>query len=161
TYGDRRLPPQHTFDMIYDPRHLYPQSIMPPWGAAGILTPQDIVHLVAFLDTQRGPGPPAKDAQRDPKTRARPVGFGDTRERTNTPGVPGAGSPGESWGARGPAGKACADCHAGGALQSMKGVATRYPRYVSAYRRVMSVEDFLTVHAPETTGAALPEESPA
>jgi hypothetical protein len=34
----------------------------------------------------------------------------------------------------------------------MKGVATRYPKFVKAYGRVMSVEDFLTVHGPETTG---------
>jgi sulfur-oxidizing protein SoxA len=41
----------------------------------------------------------------------------------------------------------------------MKGVATRYPKYVGPWRRVMSLEDFLAVHGPETTGRALPVES--
>jgi sulfur-oxidizing protein SoxA len=41
----------------------------------------------------------------------------------------------------------------------MRGVATRYPRFVKAYGRVMSVEDFLAVHGPETTGHALASES--
>jgi sulfur-oxidizing protein SoxA len=63
------------------------------------------------------------------------------------------------WSERGPLGKACADCHTGGPAQAMRGVATRYPKFVKAYRRVMSIEDFLTVHAPETTGRALPAES--
>jgi L-cysteine S-thiosulfotransferase len=161
TYGDRQLPPQHTFDMIYDPRHVYPQTIMPPWGASGILKPEDIVHVVAFLDTQKGPPPPEKDAERDPKTRARPVGFGDNLDATNNPAVLRAEGADDLWEAKGRSGKACADCHAGGALASMKGVATRYPRYVPAYQRVMSIEDFLTVHAPETTGLSLLEESAA
>jgi len=43
----------------------------------------------------------------------------------------------------------------------MKGVAVRYPRFVAHYRRVMSIEDFLTVHGPETTGTSLPSESEA
>jgi sulfur-oxidizing protein SoxA len=43
----------------------------------------------------------------------------------------------------------------------MRGVATSYPRFVKAYGRVMSIEDFLTVHAPETTGAPMPAESAA
>jgi len=58
----------------------------------------------------------------------------------------------------GAADRACANCH-GDAKAGMKGVAARYPRHVAQYRRVMSIEDFLTVHAPETTGAPLPEES--
>jgi hypothetical protein len=38
--------------------------------------------------------------------------------------------------------------------------ATRYPKYVAGYRRVMSTEDFLTVHSPETTGTPMLAESP-
>ncbi|HXJ85152.1 MAG TPA: sulfur oxidation c-type cytochrome SoxA [Candidatus Methylomirabilis sp.] len=159
TYGDRKLPAEYTFNLVYDPRHLFPQTVMPPWGAAGLLKPDDIVHIVAFLDTQKGPLRPEKDAERDPNTRARPVGFGDNLDPTNNPAVLRAEGADQLWSSKGPAGKACADCHAGGALEAMKGVATRYPRFVARYRRVMSIEDFLTVHAPETTGAALLEES--
>src|SRR5215468_8468572 len=77
TYGDRHLPREYTFDLIYDPRHLFPQTIMPPWGSAGLLTPDAVVHVVAFLETQMGSAPAETDPERDPKTRAHPVGFGD------------------------------------------------------------------------------------
>jgi len=157
TYGDRKLPDEYTFNLIYDPRHVFPHTLMPPWGAAGLMTPEDIVHIVAFLDTQKSP-PPEKDPERDPKTRAKPVGFGDNLDPTNNPAVLRAEGADELWSTKGPAGKACADCHAGGALRAMRGVATRYPQYVARYGRVMSLEDFLTVHSPETTGLPLPEE---
>ena len=114
---------------------------------------------MAFLATQKAPLPPEKGPERDPTTRARPVGFGDNLDPTNNPAVVRAEGADDSLVEKGPAGKACADCHAGGALSAMKGVATRYPRFVAAYGRVMSIEDFLTVHAPATTGRPLPEES--
>jgi L-cysteine S-thiosulfotransferase len=41
----------------------------------------------------------------------------------------------------------------------MKGVATRYPKYVAKYQRVISIEDFLTVHVPETTGMEMLSQS--
>ena len=41
----------------------------------------------------------------------------------------------------------------------MRGVAARYPRVVAQYGRVMSLEDFLAVHAEAATGRALPSES--
>ena len=159
TYGDRNLPDEHTFNLIYDPRHLFPHTIMPPWGSSGVLKPEDIVQIVAFLDTQKAPLPPEKDAERNPTTRAKPVGFGDNLDPTNNPAVLRAEGADALWSKKGPAGKACADCHAGGPLQAMKGVATRYPQFVAKYGRVMSIEDFLTVHAPDTTGSLLLEES--
>jgi L-cysteine S-thiosulfotransferase len=159
TYGDRQLPAEYTFNLIYDSRHIFPQTVMPPWGTAGSLKPEEIAHIVAFLDTQKGPLPPEKDPERNPRTRAKPRGFGDNLDPTNNPAVLRAESADDLWGKKGPAGKGCVDCHAGGALSAMTGVAARYPRYVAQYRRVMSIEDFLTVHAPETTGAPLPEES--
>ncbi len=160
TYGDRNLTAEYTFNIIYDPRHIFPQSLMPPWGTDGVLKPDDIVHVVAFLKTQKGPLPPEANPDRNPFTRPKPVGFGDNLDPTNNPAVLRAEGAEDLWAQKGPSGKACADCHAGGPLAAMKGVATRYPRYVAPYRRVMGVEDFLAVHAPETTGTALPAESP-
>jgi len=159
TYGDRKMPPEYTFNLIYDPRHVFPHTLMPPWGAAGVLQPEDIVQIVAFLETQKGPLPPEKDRERDPATRAKPVGYGDNLDPTNNPALLRAEGADALWSRKGPAGKACVDCHAGGPLQAMKGVATRYPQHVGTYGRVMSIEDFLTVHGPETTGAPLLAES--
>ena len=159
TYGDRNLPDEYVFNMIYDPRGVFPNTAMPPWGATGIFTPQEIVHLVAFLQGLRGPIPPEKDPDRNPFTRRKPVGFGDNLDPTNNPAVLMAESATDLWGKKGPVGKSCADCHQGGAGQSMKGVAVKYPKFVTKYRRVMSVEDFLTVHAPETTGLPMLSQS--
>lgn len=159
TVGDRRLPDSYLYQQVYDARVILPNTAMPPWGAAAVFTPEEIVHIVAFLQTLHGPPPPEQNPERNPFTRPRPVGFGDNLDPTNNPAVLLAEDAEALWSARGPAGRACADCHKGGAAQSMKGVATRYPRPVAQYRRVMSIEDFLGVHVPETTGRPLPVES--
>jgi sulfur-oxidizing protein SoxA len=159
TIADRKLPDAYLYQQIYDARIAFPNTSMPPWGATKALTAEDIVHLVAFLQTLKGPLGVESDPDRNPQTRPKPVGFGDNLDPTNNPGVLLAEGAETRWKAKGPAGKACADCHAGAAPTAMRGVATRYPRFVTAYRRVMSIEDFLTVHAPETTGAPLLAES--
>lgn len=159
TYGDRNLPDDFIFTQLYDSRNFFPNTTMPPWGPAGVFTPEEIVHLVAFLKTLKGPVPAEKDPDRNPETRAKPVGFGDNLDPTNNPAVILAEGALSLWSKKGPMGKACADCHVGGPEKSMKGVATRYPKYVKAYQRVMSIEDFLTVHAPETTGLQMLSQS--
>ena len=152
TIGDRKLPDAYLYQQIYDIRTIFPQSSMPPWGTMGLLTPEQIVHLVAYLQTLKGPLPSEKDPDRNPFTRKKPVGFGDNLDPTNNPAVLLAEGAEVLWSAKGPAGKACADCHQGGVAKAMKSVATRYPKHVKAYKRVMSIEDFLAVHSPETTG---------
>jgi sulfur-oxidizing protein SoxA len=159
TIADRKLTNEYLYQQIYDPRLVFPQTSMPPWGATGVLTPEEIVHLVTFMQTLKGPVPPEKDGDRNPATRPRPVGFGDNLDPTNNPAVLLAEDAEAQWRAKGPAGKACGDCHAGGPATAMKGVATRYPRFLAKYGRVMSIEDFLTVHGPETTGAPFASES--
>jgi sulfur-oxidizing protein SoxA len=161
TFGDRNLPNPYVYQQVYDPRVVFPHTSMPPWGTMGVFTPEEIVHLVAFLQTLKGPLPPEKDPDRNPFTRQKPVGFGDNLDPTNNPAVLRAESAEETWNARGPAGKACADCHQGGPLAALKGVATRYPKFVKPSGRIMSIEDFLTVHAAETTGRPMPAQSPA
>lgn len=159
--GDAGYTDQELYQMVYDIRAVHPESVMPPWGTVGVLNPQQIVHIVAFLNTQKGDMPKEKDTVRDPNTRPRPAGFGDNLDPTNNPGVLEAESAEKDWAKKGPKGKACADCHTGGAEKSMKGVATHYPRFVKESGRIMSVEEFLQMHGPATTGADLPSESKA
>ena len=159
--GDAGYKDDELYQLVYDIRAVHPESVMPPWGTVGVLTPQQIVHIVAFLKTQKGAMPAEKDPQRDPNTRVKPKGFGDNLDPTNNPGLLAAESAEKEWVKKGPKGKACADCHTGGAEKSMKGVATRYPRFVKEYSRIMSVEEFLQMHGPATTGADLPSESKA
>ena len=161
TIADRRLTDDYLYQQVYDPRLVFPQTSMPPWGANGVFTPQEIVHLVAFMQTLKGPLPPEKDPDRNPFTRTKPVGFGDSLDPTNNPAVLMAEGAEADWNRKGPAGKACADCHAGGPDVAMKGVALRYPKLVPRYGRVMSIEDLLTVHGPERTGTVFPMESEA
>jgi sulfur-oxidizing protein SoxA len=163
TYGDRNLPDEFVYQTIYDPRLFFPNTAMPPWGTVGILQPEDIVHIMMFLKTQKGNPPfvppPEKDPDRNPFMRKVAYYYGDNLDPTNNPAVLAAENALALWTKSGPAGKACADCHKDGAEKSMPGVATRYPKYVVPYQRVMSIEDFLTVHAPETTGMALLSQS--
>jgi sulfur-oxidizing protein SoxA len=157
--GDRKLPDAYLYQQLWDPRVTFPATVMPPWGAQGLFTPEEIVHLVAYLQTLHGPPPAETDTDRNPFTRRRPVGYGDNLDPTNNPAVVRAEEAQALWNARGPKGKACADCHAGRPKTAMRGVATRYPRVVAEHGRVMSLEDFLSVHAEMTTGRALPSES--
>jgi len=158
-YGDRNLPDDFIFAQVYDSRNFFPNTSMPPWGTTGVFKPEELVHIVAFLKTLKGPVLPEQDPARNPETRVKPVGFGDNLDPTNNPAVLRAEGAGSLWSKKGPMGKACADCHAGGPEKSMKGVATRYPKYVKAFQRVMSIEDFLAVHSPETTGLPMPAQS--
>ncbi|HEU4370685.1 MAG TPA: sulfur oxidation c-type cytochrome SoxA, partial [Methylomirabilota bacterium] len=159
TLADRKLPDAYLYQQLWDPRVVFPKTVMPAWGAQGLFTPEELIHLVAYLQTLRGPAAPEKDPNRNPFTRAKPVGFGDNLDPTNNPAVLRAESAEALWTAKGPSGKACADCHAGGVDKSMRGVATRYPRYVATYRRTMAIEEFLGAHGPETTGRPLAVES--
>jgi len=159
TIGDRKLTDAYLYQQLWDPRAVFPLTVMPPWGVQGVFTPEELVHLVAYLQSLHGPAASEKDADRNPFTRSRPVGFGDNLDPTNNPAVLRAESAAALWQARGPKGKACAECHPGGVENVMRGVATRYPRYVPAFNRVMAIEDFLSVHAPDTTGQALAVES--
>ena len=161
TIGTRGLSDAHLYMQIHDPRVLFPHTSMPPWGTDAVLTPAEIVHLVAYLQTLKEPARAEADPDRNPFTRRRPTGFGDNLDPTNNPAVLAAEDMDSVWAQRGPRGKACADCHAGGIEAAMKGVATRYPRYDPVYRRIVSLEDLLSVHAPATTGREFPMESDA
>jgi sulfur-oxidizing protein SoxA len=146
------------YQYIFDPRVFNPQSLMPPWGTAGLLTPQEIVHLVAFLKTQKGPLAPETDPARNPNTRPRPTSyFGDNLDPTNNPAVILAEDAIKTWRARGPAGKSCLDCH--GDIERMRGVATRYPKHWPQYRRILSIEEVIAWHGQDATGLALPSQS--
>jgi len=159
TVGDRQLKDEYLYMMISDARVIFPKSVMPPWGPTAIFTPPEIVDIVAYLQTLKGPRAPEKDPERDPFTRKKPVGFGDNLDPTNNPAVLLAEDAEAIWAAKGPMGKSCVECHEGGPQKSMRRVATRYPKWVKQYGRVMSIEDYLSAHGPDTTGRALPGES--
>jgi L-cysteine S-thiosulfotransferase len=174
--GSRGLSDQHLYQVIYDPRVIFgPDSPMAPFGASGMWTPEEIVHAVAYLQSLKGNpvGVPEKvtaDKQWDPNTRdvVRPE-YGDPLDVTANPGMALTESVAVPlWSKQGPKGKSCADCHGKigapddhrtlGVIDSMVGVGARYPKWIPQHRRMMSIEDFLAVHAPDTTGYPLPSQ---
>lgn len=179
TIGHRGLSDQHLYQVIYDPRVIFgADSPMAPFGASGMWTPEEIVHAVAYLQSLNGspPGVPDKvtdDPAWNPYTRqvVRPA-YGDPLDVTANPGLGLADSVAvPNWTKKGPKGQSCADCHGAigpadaqrtiGAIASMTGVGAKYPKWMPKYSRMMSVEDFLAVHAPETTGDPMPSQGEA
>lgn len=177
--GSRGVTDAFLYQVIYDPRVFYgPDTPMAPFGTSGMWTPEEIVHAVAYLQSLKGdpPGKPEQvtdDKQWDPRTRdlVRPA-YGDALDVTANPGLSMAESIAvPMWSKAGPKGQSCAGCHGAigspagprtiGTIKSMEGVAVRYPKWFGQHQRMMSVEDFLAVHAPETTGQDLPSQGDA
>lgn len=159
-YGDRNIDPAQTYKIIYDPRSVFPHTLMPPWGSSGLLSEVEIVDLVAFLNTLSVKNENWDDEQRNPDTRNTPSRyFGNNLDETRNPAVIFADVGLDIWEEPGKNGKSCASCHEGDIDQSMKGVAVGFPKFMAAYNRVVSLEDFLSAHGPETAELELPLES--
>ncbi|MBI5121033.1 MAG: sulfur oxidation c-type cytochrome SoxA [Rhodospirillales bacterium] len=151
-FGDKKFKDEFVYQMIYDMRSINKDSFMPPWGASGAFTPEEIVHLVAYVQSQKGPPVKRKDPNIDPATRYVSEGFGDNLDPTNNPAIAmSEATAAKMWKKAGPNGKTCDSCHAGGAAK-MTGVAAKWPRFVKTYNRVMAIEDFLGPHAKDTMG---------
>ena len=71
--GDRRLPDQYLFDFVWDARLFLPNPTMPPWGTSGILSPEETVHIVAFLQTLKGSRHSSRRRRRTPRGTPTPV----------------------------------------------------------------------------------------
>jgi L-cysteine S-thiosulfotransferase len=174
--GYRNLPDSYLYQLIYDARAIFGlDSPMPPFGTSGMWTEEEIVHVVAYLQSLKGdpPGTPDRvtdDRQWDPRTRdvVRPD-YGHPLDPldnpalgvTETVAVP-------LWNQVGPKGESCASCHGTleapdelrslGVIPEFARVGATYPKWFDEYRRMMSVEDFLAVHAPDTTGIEMPAQ---
>lgn len=176
TVGYRGLPDSYLYQVVYDPRVIFGMdSPMPPFGTSGMWTEEEIVHVVAYLQTLVGdpPGTPERvteDRQWDPRTRSvvRPD-YGDPLDLFANPALGATDSVAVSlWTREGPEGKSCASCHGAlepaddlrplGVIPEFADVGASYPKWFDEYRRMMSVEDLLAVHAPETTGIEMPSQ---
>jgi sulfur-oxidizing protein SoxA len=154
-FGEKKFPDELVYSMVYDMRSFNKDSYMPPWGTSGAFTPEEIVHLVAYLQSQKGPAVKRKDPNIDPATRYVSEGFGDNLDPTNNPAIAMAeAASAKVWKKAGPNGKTCESCHAGGPAK-MVGVATKWPQFSKIYGRTMSIEDFLAPHSKDTMGANL------
>lgn len=176
TIGSRGIPDDFLYQIIYDPRVIYgADAPMAPFGASGMWTPEEIMHAVAYMQTLKGdpPGVPqevTKDPDWNPFTRkvVRPA-YGDPLDPIANPGLGLAESLAvPRWNKVGPKGQSCAGCHGPitaaddkrpiGVIASMVGVGAQYPKWVRQHSRMMSVEDYLAAHGPETTGDPMPSQ---
>ena len=178
TIGDRGLPDSFLYQIVYDPRVIFgADSPMAPFGASGMWTPEEIVHVVAYLQTlkaERTMKPELTgDKQWNPFTRdVVRMDFGDPRDPTSNNALVMTESDAVPlWSKPGPKGQSCASCHGKieaadderplGVIKSMVGVGAAYPKWSARHSRMMSVEDFLAVHSPETTGHPMPTQGQA
>jgi sulfur-oxidizing protein SoxA len=153
---DAASDPKRTYQVIYDIRAVIPNSIMPPWGTTGLLSPGDVADLMAYLRGLKV-SPHPGDLRDEPASRPMPEAyFGDNLDAGNNPAVLLAEEAEGLWGQAGSTGSSCASCHGGDIDAAMKGVAVHYPKFSQHYGRVVSLEDMLSQHAFEKTGSALP-----
>jgi sulfur-oxidizing protein SoxA len=158
-YGVRRTDIAYTYQVVFDARALNPASVMPPWGAAGLLAPEDVLDLAAFLHSLKSAPVTAVQPAQHPARRDPPAYyFGDNLDPTRNPAALLAERAEALWTRRGAKQASCATCHGADLEQAMAGKATRFPRYIERYGRVVSLEDFLSAHGQETAGVDLPVE---
>jgi L-cysteine S-thiosulfotransferase len=176
TIGDRDLPDEFLYQLVYDPRVIYGMdSPMPPFGVSGIMSDEEIVHVVAYLQSLKGDPPHTPievtdDRQWNPYTRdvVRPD-YGDPLDMMDNPALGQAEDVAVPlWSQVGPKGESCASCHGEigppddmrplGVIEEMVGVGANSPKWYEEYGRMMSVEDFLAVHSLEETGIELPSQ---
>jgi L-cysteine S-thiosulfotransferase len=150
-------PDDYLYNYIYDPRHLRPDSPMPPWGAHGFYNDEEIRHIVAFLKTLKTPTK-FRNPLDDPTARPLPVEDRDALDPFINPAVDRVDAARTLANRAGPSGKSCVSCHAD--LESkFAGWATSMPKWEKRLAKMIGVEEFVYRHAKATTGADYPMQS--
>jgi len=139
------------FNYIYDARVYNPETVMPPWGAHGLFTDDEIKDMVAFLRTLKSPAK-FKTALDNPDKRPAPVEKRENLDPLENPGMWAVDKAQELWKLAGSKGASCATCHNDPASQ-FKAWAASMPKWEPRANKVLGVEEFVTRHAKATTGA--------
>ena len=150
TIGTMR-PDDYLYNYVYDARAFNPQTVMPPWGAHEVFTPDEIKDVVAFLKTLTKPKV-FDNPNDDPNKRPVPVENRDNLDPTENQGMWAVDEGAELFQAKGPEGKSCADCHAS-PEETFKTWSASMPKWEPRMNKVLGVEEFITRHAKATTGA--------
>jgi L-cysteine S-thiosulfotransferase len=141
---------QWLFNYVYDARVYNPQTSMPPWGAHGFYTQDEIRDIVAFLKTLKTPAT-FKSALDDPQKRPTPVEDRDALDPFVNPAADRI-EVGAALAARPTAGgKSCVSCHAD-PRAAFAGWATSMPKWEPRLNKVLGVEEFIYRHARATMG---------
>lgn len=139
------------YNYIYDPRTVNPDSVMPPWGTHQVFNDQEIMDMVAFLQTLKSPAP-FKTVLDDPNKRPAPVEKRENLDPLENPGMWAVEKAQALWKQRETSGFSCQSCH-GDAAATFKTWAASMPKWEPRLDKVLGVEEFVTRHARATTGA--------
>ncbi|OUD14058.1 sulfur oxidation c-type cytochrome SoxA [Thioflexithrix psekupsensis] len=148
---------EHLYNYIYDPRAFNPGTVMPPWGAHGVFTQQEIFDIVTYLKTLTGKGG-YPDSMENPFTRPEPVEDRDNLDLFENPGMLGQELGEQLYSVAGPNGQSCASCHEKPA-QLFKTWATSMPRFEARLNKMLGIEEFITRHARATMDIDYPMQS--
>jgi sulfur-oxidizing protein SoxA len=123
---------------------------MPPWGAHGFYTREEIIDIVAFLKTLKTPAT-FKSTLDDPAKRPIPVEDRDALDPFVNPAADRIETGAALFAKAGPSGKSCAACHAD--AKAFTGWAVHMPKWYASASKLLGVEEFVYRHAKATTGA--------
>jgi len=138
------------YNYVYDPRTSNPNSIMPPWGAHKLFSPEEIRDIVAYLKTLDTPtvfGNPLDD----PARRSKDEPERDNLDPIDNPGMTNLEEGEALFNRVGPAGQSCASCHENPG-EAFNTWAAHMPRFEPRLNKVMNVAEFVTRHTRATTG---------
>jgi len=137
TYGNKSgRDSTYTFQQIWDARTHNPKTMMPAFGTNNILTKQEVVDIVAYVNTLKNHVEPPKRPQ--PQVRNFYVA-GEDFTLADIYLVQGK----KLFRQVGNNGRSCASCHAPGKKKGpdLKAAATTYPKYDPGRKRIISLED--------------------
>jgi sulfur-oxidizing protein SoxA len=140
---------EHLFKQIYDARLINKHTVMPPWGTHKVYTPEEILDMVAFLQTLKQPAK-LKDDLENPMKRPVPVEDRDNLDVFTNPSILAWEKGRDLFEKAGPNGKACNSCHAK-PEKTFKTWATSMPKWEPRMGKVLGVEEFITRHGRATT----------
>ena len=136
TYGKSGRDDTYTFQQVWDARAHNPKTTMPPFGTNDILTKDEVMHIVAYLNTLKN----HVDAPERPQPQSR--NFYVAGEDFTLADV--YIEKGEALFRKpGKNGESCASCHSAtnGKGPDLKGIATTYPKYQAGLKKVISLDE--------------------
>jgi sulfur-oxidizing protein SoxA len=135
-YGKLGRDDDYIFQQVWDARAHNPGSTMPPFGTNDILSPEEVAHIVAYLQTLRSPVPdPAFVASVEKDYVVLGVDF-TAADAYLERGQHLFSAPGRN-------GRACATCHGAHVpkVVSLRGAALAYPKHDAGAGRVIGLEE--------------------
>lgn len=145
--GENEYSDKYLFNYIYDARRFNPNTLMPPWGAHGLLSLEDITHIVAYLKTLNK-SHEFNNPLDDPSQR--PIHQNKSLDLFENPALFYVSKGEALFKLQGKNGKACFDCHQT-PEKTFKSWAAQMPKYAPSMEKFLGVEEFVARHALATT----------